>query len=199
MRQLEGRRVVFVTLSTGPPPPPPPRQLTTWVCCDACGKWRKVDALLGPTLPDTWKCEDNVDWKYNSCETAQEPSDDQDELDEAFRSGVKAIAPAAAPAAAPATAPAAVPAAAPASAMAVEPADGGGVWVTVSLSLPEQPSVSKLADGIDRLFCECVDTTTTTTTTTTTRTSARHAAAAAAAGTTSTARKGYTRATVGCS
>ena len=81
VRQLEGRRVVFVTLSTGPPPPPPPPQLTTWVCCDACGKWRKVDALLGPTLPDTWKCEDNVDWKYNSCETAQEPSDDQDELE----------------------------------------------------------------------------------------------------------------------
>ena len=52
-----------------------PRHETTWVACDACGKWRKLPP--GVTLPDDqakWRCKQNVwDKARQSCKAPEEP------------------------------------------------------------------------------------------------------------------------------
>jgi NAD-dependent SIR2 family protein deacetylase len=56
---------------------PVPRHETTWVACDACGKWRKLPP--GVVLPDEaanskWQCRQNVwDPARRSCDVPEEP------------------------------------------------------------------------------------------------------------------------------
>ena len=50
---------------------------TTWVACDACGKWRRLPPGLGLSRDEAsgqWRCEQNVwDPERQSCEAEEEP------------------------------------------------------------------------------------------------------------------------------
>lgn len=50
-----------------------------WVCCDGCGKWRRVPEEFVASLDDDapWFCWDNPDVAFNSCETPQEFTDEE--------------------------------------------------------------------------------------------------------------------------
>ena len=52
-----------------------PRHETTWVACDACGKWRKLPpGVAGPAADVRWRCEQNVgDPARRSCKVPEEP------------------------------------------------------------------------------------------------------------------------------
>ena len=53
----------------------------TWVMCDGCEKWRRVGTISTSGLASAWRCEDNSDPRFASCEAAQElPSDEIDVL-----------------------------------------------------------------------------------------------------------------------
>lgn len=49
----------------------------TWVCCDSCGKWRRVPQVVAAELNDDipWFCKDNQDTGYNNCDIPQELTD----------------------------------------------------------------------------------------------------------------------------
>ena len=52
-----------------------------WVCCDACGKWRKMFESVN--TEGTWTCSMNhYDDKYNTCDAPQEPGFDEDDEEE---------------------------------------------------------------------------------------------------------------------
>lgn len=50
-----------------------------WVCCDGCGKWRRVPEELAASLDEhiSWYCRDNPNVAFNSCETPQEFTDEE--------------------------------------------------------------------------------------------------------------------------
>lgn len=50
-----------------------------WVSCDACGKWRRIPHDMALSLDDNaaWYCKDNPDAQFNSCEHAQEFTDQE--------------------------------------------------------------------------------------------------------------------------
>lgn len=50
-----------------------------WVSCDACGKWRRIPHEIALSLDSdaAWYCKDNPDEHFNSCEHAQEFSDQE--------------------------------------------------------------------------------------------------------------------------
>ncbi len=50
-----------------------------WVSCDACGKWRRIpqDIALALDNDAVWYCKDNPDNNFNSCEHAQEFTDQE--------------------------------------------------------------------------------------------------------------------------
>ena len=52
-----------------------PRHETTWVACDACGKWRKLPpGVAGPPADERWRCAQNVgDPARRSCKVPEEP------------------------------------------------------------------------------------------------------------------------------
>ena len=53
----------------------------TWVMCDRCEKWRRVGTINTSGLASAWRCENNSDPRFASCEAAQElPSDEIDVL-----------------------------------------------------------------------------------------------------------------------
>ena len=53
----------------------------TWVMCDRCEKWRRVGTINTSGLASAWRCENNSDPRFASCEAAQElPSDEIDAL-----------------------------------------------------------------------------------------------------------------------
>ena len=42
--------------------------LSTWVMCDTCGKWRRLQVSTVEGLPEQWRCEMNSDvraWSLN--------------------------------------------------------------------------------------------------------------------------------------
>ncbi|CAG9465087.1 unnamed protein product [Pedinophyceae sp. YPF-701] len=51
----------------------------TWVQCDRCDKWRRVQQALlaGFKDDDSWTCDMNTDAKFASCEVPQEMTDEQ--------------------------------------------------------------------------------------------------------------------------
>ena len=49
----------------------------TWVMCDGCEKWRRVCTISTSGLASAWRCEDNSDPRFASCEAAQELSSDE--------------------------------------------------------------------------------------------------------------------------
>eukprot|EP00967_Tisochrysis_lutea_P148889 scaffold285162_cov31-Tisochrysis_lutea.AAC.2 len=52
------------------------RARSTWLACDLCGKWRRVGVMKGSQIPKEWKCEQNPDSCFSSCDTPQELSND---------------------------------------------------------------------------------------------------------------------------
>ena len=59
--------------STMPPAPPSPPQQDEWVCCDTCGKWRKLPS--GSALPEDdapWHCSMNPDNLHDTCDAEEE-------------------------------------------------------------------------------------------------------------------------------
>ena len=49
----------------------------TWVMCDGCEKWRRVGAISTSGLASAWRCEDNSNPLFASCEDAQELLNDE--------------------------------------------------------------------------------------------------------------------------
>ena len=49
----------------------------TWVMCDDCEKWRRVTVTSLRDCAKTWRCENNPDARFASCEAAQELSNDE--------------------------------------------------------------------------------------------------------------------------
>lgn len=48
-----------------------------WVCCDGCGKWRRIPAALADIITETdrkWFCKDNMDKDFADCSIPQEKS-----------------------------------------------------------------------------------------------------------------------------
>ena len=52
-----------------------PLHETTWVACDACGKWRRLPpGTPAPPADERWRCEDNEgDAAMASCDAPEEP------------------------------------------------------------------------------------------------------------------------------
>ena len=48
-------------------------EMTGWVQCDGCAKWRKFPATV-PSVAEKWKCSNNTWDKYRSCSMAEECS-----------------------------------------------------------------------------------------------------------------------------
>lgn len=53
------------------------RPEVTWVQCDACAKWRLIGRRAFNQLPDRWRCADNLDPQFASCEKEQEFCNDE--------------------------------------------------------------------------------------------------------------------------
>ncbi|KAG1676074.1 hypothetical protein FOA52_014939 [Chlamydomonas sp. UWO 241] len=53
--------------------------MDSWICCDACSKWRRIPAAMADTLDDDaqWTCADNPNRAFASCSMAQELTNEQ--------------------------------------------------------------------------------------------------------------------------
>ena len=49
----------------------------TWLACDRCGKWRRLGRQHARHLPESWRCEDNPDPAFRSCDVPQELPDEE--------------------------------------------------------------------------------------------------------------------------
>ena len=52
--------------------------LHTWVQCDACDKWRKIECRKDE-VPDEWYCHMNPDTAYNSCQAQEEQVSEEED------------------------------------------------------------------------------------------------------------------------
>lgn len=65
-----------------------PTARQSWICCDTCGKWRKVPEAtikaFGERTP--WQCALNIDRRFSACDVPEEgyTDDDDDEADGGF-------------------------------------------------------------------------------------------------------------------
>ncbi|KAI4370465.1 hypothetical protein MLD38_018818 [Melastoma candidum] len=52
----------------------------TWIQCDACHKWRKVEEISEANVSPAWFCSMNRNPLYQSCDLPQEPSDEHERI-----------------------------------------------------------------------------------------------------------------------
>ena len=48
--------------------------VTTWVQCDACAKWRELPSSLQPAMAAAWTCSMHPDPRWRSCAVPEDPA-----------------------------------------------------------------------------------------------------------------------------